>query len=103
MYNGPSAVRAAATRPDGPLAGLSAREGVAAASVFLLALLAVAVFFGTASLPVSQVFFPHKVLVGAGFYNSVLIPTGLLLLAAMAAAPLLRWGARRRDAKWRCF
>ena len=41
----------------------------------------------------SQVFFPHKVLVGAGFYNGVLIPTGLLLLAAMAAAPLLRWGA----------
>ena len=30
---------------------------------------------------------------GAGFYNGVLIPTGLLLLAAMAAAPLLRWGA----------
>jgi cytochrome c-type biogenesis protein CcmF len=85
--------RRAATRPDGPLAGLSAKEGVAAASVFLLTLLAVAVFFGTASLPVSQVFFPHKVIVGAGFYNSVLIPAGLLLLAAMAAAPLLRWGA----------
>jgi cytochrome c-type biogenesis protein CcmF len=33
------------------------------------------------------------VLVGPGFYNGVLIPTGLLLLAAMAAAPLLRWGA----------
>ena len=29
---------------------------------------------------------------GLAFYNNVLIPTGLLLLAAMAAAPLLRWG-----------
>ncbi len=85
--------RRAATAPDSPLAGLLAKEGVAAASVFVLILLAAAVFFGTVSLPVSQVFFPHKVLVGAGFYNSVLIPTGLLLLAAMAAAPLLRWGA----------
>ena len=70
-----------------------AKEGVATASVFALILLAAAVFLGTVSLPVSQVFFPHKVLVGAGFYNGVLIPTGLLLLAAMAAAPLLRWGA----------
>ena len=26
------------------------------------------------------------------FYNSVLIPTGLLLLATTAAVPLLRWG-----------
>ena len=61
--------------------------------MFALILLAAAVFFGTVSLPVSQIFFPHKVLLGAGFYNGVLIPTGLLLLAAMAAAPLLRWGA----------
>ena len=84
-----------AARPHGPrtLAGLSAKEGVAAASVLVLMLLAAAVFLGTASLPLSQVFFPHKVLLGAGFYNSVLIPTGLLLLAAMAAAPLLRSGA----------
>ena len=81
-----------ATAPDNPVSGLWAKEGVATASVFALILLAAAVFFGTVSLPVSQVFFPHKVLVGAGFYNGVLIPTGLLLLAAMAAAPLLRWG-----------
>ena len=85
--------RRVATAPDNPISGLLAKEGVATASVFVLVLLAAAVFLGTASLPVSQVFFPHKVLVGAGFYNGVLIPTGLLLLAAMAAAPLLRWGA----------
>ena len=83
----------AAMASDNPLSGLFAKEGVAAASVFALILLATAVFFGTASLPVSQIFFPHKVLLGAGFYNGVLIPTGLLLLAAMAVAPLLRWGA----------
>ena len=69
-----------------------AKEGITAASVFVLILLTSAVFLGTVSLPISQVLFPHKVLVGAGFYNGVLIPTGLLLLVAMAAAPLLRWG-----------
>ena len=34
----------------------------------------------------------RRIALGPGFYNSVLIPTGLLLLAATAAAPLLRWG-----------
>ena len=89
----PLVQRRVAMRPDSPISGLLAKEGVATASVFALILLAAAVFVGTVSLPVSQVFFPHKVLVGAGFYNGVLIPMGLLLLAAMAAAPLLRWGA----------
>ena len=83
-----------ALRPDNPLSGLPAKEGVAAASVFALIFLAAAVFVGTVSLPVSQVFFPHRVLFGAGFYNGVLIPISLLLMAAMAAAPLLRWVRR---------
>ena len=69
--------RRVAMMPDSPISGLLAKEGVATASVFALILLAAAVFIGTVSLPVSQVFFPHKVLVGAGFYNGVLIPIGL--------------------------
>jgi cytochrome c-type biogenesis protein CcmF len=84
--------RRAATVAENPIAGLLAKEGVLTASVFVFILLAAAVFLGTASLPLSQVLFPHKVIVGAGFYNGVLIPTGLVLLAAMAVAPLLRWG-----------
>ena len=32
------------------------------------------------------------IVVVAPFYNHVLIPTGLLLLATTAAAPLLTWG-----------
>jgi cytochrome c-type biogenesis protein CcmF len=95
--------RRAATRPENPISGLLAKEGVVATSVFVLILLAAAVFLGTVSLPVSQVFFPHKVLVGAGFYNGVLIPTGLLLLAAMAVAPLLRWGAPLESAQMRAL
>jgi cytochrome c-type biogenesis protein CcmF len=85
--------RRAATAPETALSGLWAKETVAVASVLALVLLATAVFIGTATPPISQVFFPHKVLLGAGFYNAVLAPTALLLLAAMAAAPLLRWGA----------
>lgn len=89
------------TAADGPISGLFAKEGIATASVFALLLLAGAVFAGTASLPISQIFFPHKVLVGAGFYSGVLMPIGLLVLAAMAAAPLLRWGSgpEKRQAK----
>jgi cytochrome c-type biogenesis protein CcmF len=77
---------------DNPIPGLSSKEGVATASVFALIVLAAVVFTGTASMPISQVLFPHKVLLGPGFYNGALMPTGLLLLAAMAVAPLLRWG-----------
>jgi len=92
--------RHAALAADASISSLWAREGGVAASVFVLLLLATAVFVGTASLPISQVFFPHKVLVGEGFYNNVLIPTGLLLLAAMAAAPLTRWGAPPEKRQW---
>ena len=35
----------------------------------------------------------ETVMVGPAFYNYVLIPTGLVLLATTALAPLLRWGA----------
>jgi cytochrome c-type biogenesis protein CcmF len=85
--------RRVALASDNPVSALFAREGVVTASVFVLILLTAAVFFGTVSMPLSQIFCPQKVLVGAGFYNGALIPTSLLLLVAMAAAPLLRWGA----------
>ena len=44
-------LRRVATTPDNPVSGLLAKEGVATASVFVLILLATAVFCGTASLP----------------------------------------------------
>ena len=79
--------------PERAISGLWAKESVATASVFVLIVLSAAVFCGTVSMPVSQTFFSHKILLGAGFYNGVLIPTGLLLLAAMAVAPLTQWGS----------
>ncbi len=85
--------RRASLSADNPMAGLLAKETVLAISVFALILLATVVFLGTVSLPITEICFPHKVLIGPGFYNNVLIPIGLLLLAMMAAAPLLRWGA----------
>jgi cytochrome c-type biogenesis protein CcmF len=96
--------RRAATACDNPLSGLWAKETAVAASVFALVFLAVLVFAGTVSLPLSIALFPHAVVVGPGFYNGALGPTALLLLVAMAAAPLLRWGAapetRQRRAVW---
>ncbi|MAT68330.1 MAG: hypothetical protein CMJ58_02285 [Planctomycetaceae bacterium] len=70
-----------------------ARETVILMSVFLLCLLAVIVMTGTLCVPLSTMFLGRTIQVGPEFYNSVLPPIGLSLLAAMAAVPLLRWGA----------
>jgi cytochrome c-type biogenesis protein CcmF len=57
-----------------------------------LLLLTAAIFVGTVLLPASTYAFGTKAVVGPGFYNAVLVPIGLLLLATTVAVPLLRWG-----------
>ena len=79
--------------PDRPIPSLWTREAVVAVSIVALLLLATVAFAGTWSIPLSDILVGRKVVVGAGFYNRVLIPTGLLLLATTASAPLLRWGS----------
>ena len=74
------------------IAGVWTREAWIVIALVAWLSLAVAVLVGTAVLPASSMLFGHKVVLGVAFYNNVLIPTGLLLMATMAAAPLLRWG-----------
>ena len=64
-----------------------------AASMLALLMLAIVVCGGTVSSALSAVVVGRTIMVGPAFYNHVLIPTGILLLAATSTAPLLRWGA----------
>jgi cytochrome c-type biogenesis protein CcmF len=69
----------------------SRESGVMIASVALLLLTAV-VLLGTLSMALSNLISGRPVMVGPQFYNNVLIPIGILLLATTAVVPLLRWG-----------
>jgi cytochrome c-type biogenesis protein CcmF len=73
--------------------GIVARESLIAASVCLLSLLTVVVMVGTLIAPLSKIFTGRMIQVGPAFYNNVLSPIGLALLAMTAAVPFLQWGA----------
>jgi cytochrome c-type biogenesis protein CcmF len=72
--------------------GWLARETLITVSTFLLILLTLVVTAGTLVVPVSTQFVGRTIQVGAPFYNNVLAPIGVALLALTAAVPLLRWG-----------
>ncbi|MCA9245448.1 MAG: cytochrome c biogenesis protein CcsA, partial [Planctomycetales bacterium] len=77
----------------GAMRSLVARETLIVIATGLLLLLTAVVLMGTLSLPLSMYVFDRQGVVGAPFYNAVLTPIGLSLLAVTAAVPLLRWGA----------
>jgi len=82
-----------------PLAALFSREALVLLGILALALLTTVTLLGTLAGAISGLFSAMPIVVGLAFYNNVLIPTGLVLLAVVAAVPLLRWGAgpgRRR-------
>lgn len=79
-------------RPDNPMHSVLSRESLVAIAIVALLLLTAVTVVGTLSAALSSLLLGETVLLGPPFYNSVLIPTGLLLLATTAAAPLLRWG-----------
>jgi cytochrome c-type biogenesis protein CcmF len=85
-------VRRAQLTPERPIASVLSREAMVLISTVALLLLAAAAILGTLFLAMSEVLVGRRMLVGPEFYNNVLIVTGLVLLAAMAPAPLLRWG-----------
>jgi cytochrome c-type biogenesis protein CcmF len=75
---------------------LFARENLVLASVFLLLLLTVVVLVGTLVAPLSKMLTGRMIQVGPDFYNKVLPPIALAILAMTAAVPLLQWGASPR-------
>jgi cytochrome c-type biogenesis protein CcmF len=74
------------------ISGLWSREAWVLISAIALLLLAAVTLLGTLIGPASRIALGRGIVVGTAFYNNVLIPTGLVLLATTAAAPLLRWG-----------
>jgi cytochrome c-type biogenesis protein CcmF len=77
---------------DRAIRNLWSREAIIFGSTVLLLLLATVTTVGTLVVPLSDIFVGRKIAVGPEFYNSVLLPTGLLLLSGVAVAPVLRWG-----------
>lgn len=79
--------------PDKPLRSVFSREAFVVIATVALLLLTGVVVAGTVSTALSSLVAGSMVMVGPPFYNNVLIPTGLLLLATTGMAPLLSWGA----------
>jgi cytochrome c-type biogenesis protein CcmF len=74
-----------------PVAGIWSREALVRLGVLALVLLTVVTLAGTLIVPLASILRGPRIVLGAGFYNCALIPTGLVLLGAMAATPLCRW------------
>ena len=67
------------------------RETLVLLSTVLLTVLAAVIILGTVMSSLSTLTVGRTILVGAPFYNNVLIPVALIILAMTALAPLLRW------------
>ncbi len=80
-------------RADNPLTSIWAREAFVVVSIVALLLLAAVTLTGTLYVALSEAIVGRRIMVGPAFYNYVLVPIGLVLLATVSAAPLLRWGA----------
>ncbi len=77
---------------DNHFTSIGSRESFVVISMVALLLLAVVTVAGTLSVALSEAIMGRRIMVGPSFYNYVLIPISLVLLATLAAAPLLRWG-----------
>ncbi len=72
--------------------GMLTREGAFMALNVLLVLMTLATLVGTIFPLISGVVMPQPVTVGEEFYNKVVIPLSLVLLAVMSVGPLLTYG-----------
>ncbi len=72
---------------------LLARETLIVVSLFLILSLTVVILVGTLVGPVSKMYAGRMIQIGPEFYNNVLPPIGLGLLAMTSVVPLLQWGA----------
>jgi cytochrome c-type biogenesis protein CcmF len=75
-----------------PLAALLSRESLVLLGIIALVLLTAVTLLGTLAGAISGLCWTTPIVVGLAFYNNVLIPTGLILLAIVAVVPLIRWG-----------
>jgi cytochrome c-type biogenesis protein CcmF len=75
-----------------PVGSLLGCEAMVSLSTVALVLLALIVIVGTLFVALSEAVVGRRIMVGPEFYNNALIATGLVLMAAMAPAPLLQWG-----------
>ncbi len=89
--------------PENRLGSVWTREAFVVISIISLLLLAGVTVAGTLSVALSEALVGRRIMVGPQFYNNVLIPIGLVLLATVAAAPLLRWGASPDPQQWRAL
>jgi cytochrome c-type biogenesis protein CcmF len=79
-------------QPDTRIHSVLCRESLVLTGMVALLLLTGAVVAGTVSGAVSSLIAGRAIFVGPAYYNGVLIPTGLVLVASVAVVPLLRWG-----------
>lgn len=85
-------LRRRALAPERPLGGPLSRESLVLVSAYLLLLLTAVVTVGTLFIPLSTMVLGRTAQIGPEFYNNVLMPISLVVLAATAVVPLLRWG-----------
>lgn len=79
-------------RPEHKLEGLISREGAFLFGNVLLVTMMLTTLVGTIFPILSGIFMEEPVTVGQPFYNIIVAPMGLLLVALMAVAPVLAFG-----------
>ena len=79
---------------DHALEGLIGREGLFLATNVLLVGMALLTLVGTVFPLISRAFASQEVTVGPRFYNKVVAPLGIVLVALMALGPMLTYGTQ---------
>jgi cytochrome c-type biogenesis protein CcmF len=85
--------RRASLTAERPIAAIASLDALVPIGMFALVLLAIVTLVGTLVVPLASALRGPPIVLGAAFYNNVLIPVGLVLLAAVAVTPLVRWRA----------
>jgi cytochrome c-type biogenesis protein CcmF len=85
-------LRRRAMSPEHELQGLVGREGAFLAANVLLVGMMLATLVGTLFPLISHAIAGREVTVGPAFYNKVVAPMGLLLIALMSVGPMLGYG-----------
>ncbi len=85
-------IRRQLLKSEDTVQGMMTREGAFMVLNVLLVLMTLATLVGTIFPLISGAVMPQPVTVGAAFYNKVVIPLSLVLLAVMSVGPLLSYG-----------